>query len=415
LGLRGDEPDAGRLPAYSEQVIAWLGPEAAAADAEHRLGQDLLLTSRPEDWKAAADKLEEAKKQYDRVQARAATLRRALLLRDELLAALPYYTQWVARQRPADANERRTFEQGPLAKVEELWRRLNELDALLRLPDVQKLDELDVPPTPRLRTLDEKWKEFQREYDEARGGNFPSAQKPWNRLEALLAVPFLPPADREQLLKKSRQISKTLNAETERSEKVEPISEEAQAEVSRERAWVQGRLALASLGREAFDAVKGTYEFARVQDRVESARGKESSQAVLEAGDEFGRRWNQLVKAAGDRVELSRKKGLDEAAVLLRDAVRLARRLDGAAAPPWPRSTRWPSGAACRCMICSATRLTAPSWTSGPPTTRAPARPTTRPWGWRTPTTPATSWAAPRAPTGTRTPGWRWSGSARPS
>jgi len=85
--------DAG-LPACSEQVRPWLLRPVEAADAQRRLGEDLMLSARDGDRTEAGRNLTEADDAYKKAQDTALRVRKALAVRAEALAELPYYSQW---------------------------------------------------------------------------------------------------------------------------------------------------------------------------------------------------------------------------------------------------------------------------------------------------------------------------------
>src|SRR5262249_35821102 len=98
LGMGAGPAD---LPAYSEQPVTWIQAAVDKADGSRRLGEDLLFASMRQDADAdAALKAAEADPEfgYKTVHERAAAVRQAIRARDQALAELPWYTQWLARQ-----------------------------------------------------------------------------------------------------------------------------------------------------------------------------------------------------------------------------------------------------------------------------------------------------------------------------
>src|SRR5262249_24511882 len=176
LGLRDEEIPEQRLPAYSERVDRWLSKEIDDADQERRLGEDLLLATQPEDWKKAVEQLKKATDRFAAIQARALTLRQAFKLRDELLAALPYYSQWLGRVFLTEPQSRKNFvERGPLAPAENLWLNLNKLDALLQQPDPQKLDDLPA----LLKPIEDDWKSLKADFAKRCDREYEFVQASW--------------------------------------------------------------------------------------------------------------------------------------------------------------------------------------------------------------------------------------------
>src|SRR5207249_1880947 len=94
LGLRAG--DSRGLPAFSEWVFPWIRREVEEADRERRRGEDLTLASEASHWADAGKHLDRAQELYVQAQARALQVRQALNVRAEVLAALPYYSHWLA-------------------------------------------------------------------------------------------------------------------------------------------------------------------------------------------------------------------------------------------------------------------------------------------------------------------------------
>ncbi|HMC64967.1 MAG TPA: hypothetical protein VKI65_08495, partial [Gemmataceae bacterium] len=129
LGSRGDtEP----LPAYTEQVHPWIQKKVTDADHERRLGEDLLFASDDkESWSAAKKHLDAAQNLYADAQKDAQDVRQALKARDQILAELPYYSQWLARQRLREESQRRLADDR-VKQVEALWKDVHQLVQLLQ-------------------------------------------------------------------------------------------------------------------------------------------------------------------------------------------------------------------------------------------------------------------------------------------
>src|SRR5262249_30318663 len=189
------------------------------------------------------------------IQARALTLRQAFKLRDELLAALPYYSQWLGRVFLTEPQSRKNFvERGPLAPAENLWLNLNKLDALLPQPDPQKLDDLPA----LLKPIEDDWKSLKADFAKRCDREYEFVQASWHEIEALLAVPFIRPEVRvNKLLERVRRISSELNLQTDRAGDVAGISKTEHDDLVQAQAEGNGRLGLAALGEEAFEAAKG--------------------------------------------------------------------------------------------------------------------------------------------------------------
>jgi uncharacterized caspase-like protein len=285
LGLA--DARAGLLPAYSEQVRPWVSAAIDQADKSRRLGEDLLFTSQPGSAKAeggqsAKELLDGAMGDYRKAQGIAAVVRRALFQRDKALADLPYYSRWVAEQTTESVE-----------KAEDLWGQVRQLRDDLEKQEFKGLEELAKKVETGLETL------LGRVMTQAREamaqGNI---QINWHRIEATLAVPFLPEDLREHLVAAGWGVGETLRDPAKQKNlggEINPQHEVDEAEITARRRF---RLAEAALG----------------------LKGEE-------------REWHLLVKDAGMRVGKVRN-GRPEEAEKEKDpakAARLAREVDGGA------------------------------------------------------------------------------------
>src|SRR5262249_14218659 len=77
---------------YSEQLLPWVRADVETADKARRKREDLLFAS-PKEVDRLGKSLPDADKLYAAVQERADEVRKALQLRDRVLADLPYYSR----------------------------------------------------------------------------------------------------------------------------------------------------------------------------------------------------------------------------------------------------------------------------------------------------------------------------------
>src|SRR5205807_2434161 len=76
---------------YSERIYPWIKAKVEAGDRERRRGEDLLFAPR-DWWERAAAHLKKAREHYELAGRDAGQVRKAIELRDQLLADLPYYS-----------------------------------------------------------------------------------------------------------------------------------------------------------------------------------------------------------------------------------------------------------------------------------------------------------------------------------
>jgi hypothetical protein len=342
LGLRPGElaPD---LPPYSEHILPWTRKLVEAGDKERRDGQDFLIASHPDEWKEAAENLTGrapakgqekaaekgpagARKHYRDAQDLALTLRKALKERDEALAALPYFSQALARQRVNDVSRLRGFEEKVKAQLD-LWDAVRQLDALLR--------DTESAPAEKLAKLTEavsKGMKDVRDGFEARyKQGFQLVQEDWHEIDNLLGIPFVPPERRVALLKRLREISQKLNEEVKEAGGERDPGEAQVRKMNQSAALAQARLAVAALGEDAFDRAKGGMTFGQVKTAIENTNEGRWREDLTRAGDELARRWNGLPAWVGKQVADARKLDPARAVGLTRTAVAVARRLPGSA------------------------------------------------------------------------------------
>ena len=328
LGMKHDAKASAALPPYSEELLSWIQRGVEDGDKDRRPGQDLLLASRAQDWSDASKHLAKARDHYQKAQDTALKLRAALHARDEALAALPYYSQWLARERFRDDAQKNTFKLRLREQVV-LWKDVQRLDNLLRAPSPQavgQLPDLTKTVTDKMK----KVKAIERRFDQ---NEWPALQANWHEIDNLLGVPCpaVKPDRRMALLTRLREISEELNREAnEKAGGQEAMTAAETLALNQEQARAHGKLALLALGEEAFNkGPKGDLEYGRVEQATTSLNWKE---ALTQAGDEVARRWNALPAAIDARLAQGRKLDLDGERPLAREAAALARRLSGAAA-----------------------------------------------------------------------------------
>jgi Mg-chelatase subunit ChlD len=315
---------------YSETVYQWIKSDVEAADALRRGGEDELFLSEKENWDSAARQLDAAEKKYQAAYAQAQVVRTACQTRDRLLASLPYYSRWLALRRQFVVRE---------VDVEGLWKEVHRLAYRLEKPDPQGVNEIprpdkddDVPlrlvdrVSNLRRDFDKIEKECEETCDKLRGDSIVPSR--WFEIEDVLAVPFIDPAVRANLVRNSRRISRTFNDEPGRAK-----WPEAPPTLAREAARGQGRMALAVLGER------------RINEGTGHKRGLDHLELVRLINTELNPWWNALI-LVGEQVgpsfatmpqeirKLTEEAGagdLTKAAEAMIKAERLCRQLDGSA------------------------------------------------------------------------------------
>lgn len=330
------QPGPKSFHACSEQVYRWTEAAVRDADKARGLGQDYLIGSNAEAWKQAEQHLQKAKGGYEDALTTAVAVRQALQTRDEVLAYLPFYAQWLARRPTADA----TLVPLVLGSGDNvgLWAAVHQLDDLLHKGPGDK---------ERLKRLTELRDKVHKDFTKLRD-DFSDYYKPlmkvdvhqerWLEIQAALEVPQVPPKDRIALLVASREISDDLNAKPIRPVDESSLPAEDKAKVQ-QRIQRQGRFALHALGKEVFDQDDKTNlqrpaalaNFDQVKAQLDNFVNDPSWQVTLiQAGEQLGYRWRRLP----DEINRLTKDGRDledarAAATAFADAERLCRRVEG--------------------------------------------------------------------------------------
>jgi hypothetical protein len=333
---------------YSEEVFPWVREKVEKADALRRTGEDRILATDRESWNQSGDDLRKAETGYLDARADADKVRAALLTRDEVLAALPYYSHWMARRRAVEESELRALED-QVKSLETLWREAHYLARLVETPDARRINEAialdgkDIRPRSVSaqadlvkKTFDELELNFERHCNELSGA---ALQSVWRDTDDALVVPRIKPSLRIKLLTNARAISQSIfvKSSTDPSDPA-PMSEERNAELARRAAQREGRMALAVLGQAWFDddslqIGRASEKYGDVENRIKNFVTEEKGPAsLLRAGEEVGLRWRKIPEQANRRTDEARKSELKIARTETAAAARIARLADGASA-----------------------------------------------------------------------------------
>lgn len=135
---------------YSEEVYPWIELQIADADRQRRLGEDLLFATANQQT-MAFEYLQLASQGYKLAINSADRVRTALKLRDETLAQLPFYSQWLAHH--VSDNLIRPGDETLISGLQSLWRETHLLATVLQTPNPQWIGTAPpaslLNPTPR--------------------------------------------------------------------------------------------------------------------------------------------------------------------------------------------------------------------------------------------------------------------------
>jgi hypothetical protein len=326
LGLNLFDPANAAVPVFSEQVYPWIADTIQQADRKRQAGQDRLFLDASERGKAV-ELFKEAATLYQTAQKDAFELRQALRVRDEVLAALPYYSHWLARRRPPEVPDLARAVEDIVVRVEKLWADVHELDRLLAAGPGK--EGMPAKLCEKARAIDKAFQEtvrvpFTRHCDALSKGTG-DVQSRWHEIEVALVVPFIEPDLRVRLINSSRAISHGFNIKSSRD--AQPVSPERTAVAAAELARRQGQMALAVLGQEWVEQ-DGAGSFRRLLEDMGQPL-KEQRPSLARAWEDLGKLWTRRV----EQVHSWTRTGRDGADEELAKAARWARHLEGAALP----------------------------------------------------------------------------------
>jgi hypothetical protein len=320
----------GKSHPYSELVYPWVRALVEEGDRHRRVGEDLLFAE-AEKQELAHQELQQAESRYQKAQEIARRLREALVRRDQLLADLPYYTQWLADQK-ADAKHFPELDEY-LRQAGKLWESAHKLNRDLSGPVAGTETELETKSKELKKLteeLDQGFKDQKRlAFDPRAQSGQPLVAENWHVLDGVLNVPLVVDgATRVALLNNLREISEKRLRETREQEKRDAVTEDekkALQQKARRYAAHRGQMALAVLGEEwcqeaskiaGLPALAAASEDVANLDRPEEVAWR---QRLDKANDQMGKRWRLFTREI-------------DAAKVLEKADRWVRGLDGAGA-----------------------------------------------------------------------------------
>jgi hypothetical protein len=298
---------------YSELVAGWIARPIAEADRQRRLGEDLLFAADGASWDKAREYLTTAAGFYQEAQTTAQAIRSSLAVRDQLLSGLPYYSWWLAGRRQSPDREK--SDEQLLKSIEELWEQTHRLAALLEPgrggPD--KPEMVDVKSLRELATgLDKKYQALQTQWTESwRESSVIDSPATWRDAHDALEVPVPDAALRLRLLGNARRISRELQLRTAQNEaKAAPVEAKTNRELSQKEGQRHGRMAMAVLGKQWFDQLRGGNRetFQEVTHRLDEFTVEAQWWLSLnKAGEQIGARFQQIPAEIDQQITVSRK------------------------------------------------------------------------------------------------------------
>ncbi len=338
----------------AEQVLPWIESHVDEGDQQRRLAEDLLFAD-AKDRAKAETYFAKAEREYEQALELAQQVRSAIAVRDSLQAKLPYYTDWLtnATLDPYVADARR---QDILQQGEELWRQAHLLIKMLEQPDSRWVLRSPPPtaenPSPRslvdLRKsvklgLDELIDQYHTLATSIATGDTPPH---WHTVHSALKVPHHDWRSRLKLLARSRQMTRRMlekHEDGDSGDMAEAVMQHDRAESrladAHHRAMTtarwQGRMALATLGRQVFaqplSGAEDTYE--QLLHRLNVFEVEQNWwKSVIVAGDEIFARFANLPEQIEALLRESDSTDPDNLRAALVTADRLVRQIDGAEA-----------------------------------------------------------------------------------
>ncbi len=326
---------------YSPEVVPWIRPWVKEGDQSRRLGEDLLFAGGDQLTKSA-ELLQAARDKYQQALKAAAQVRAAMMLRNEVLESLPYYSSWLANRMSRDSSS--SEEQAMLMQTQQLWK---DTHTLVHLLGQQKPEWIDEPPPPELGDLSPL--SLTKQTDAVQQGMdslLRHFRRHWQRLSTIenadscvnaalaLTVPQGDPELRMRVLASKRRASRRLlieaSAQPAHATQVSAEHQRSQAKLMARR---QGRLALAVLGQNWFDTCQGddfeSYE--QVVHRLDVFEVEENWwNSLAVAGDQVQQRWLRMPETMQKLIDESKHNDRTQAACMLSEADVLSRQVDGA-------------------------------------------------------------------------------------
>ncbi|MFL5246138.1 MAG: hypothetical protein ACJ8FY_29060 [Gemmataceae bacterium] len=331
-GKQGSGEGGARRSSYSDAVFPWIRNKVDAADKERWLGENLLFASGTDYRNEAQTHFTAAKALYEAALVEASVLQAAYQTRDTILAELPYYSEWLVRQRVLGESDIQRTEQ-LVNSVEQLWNEIHDLTSDLARP---KPEGLAVAFPPGKRDLAERTSGLLKRFQEIQESFSRTCreldrdarlQRVWQKTEDALLAPFIPADQRLHLLRNSRSISARLNASQSKNEGTAPPGDPVAESLEAGRR--EGRVAVALLGQRRLTEP----EYVKLLDLITRPSAGQAAAPLNEAGERLEGHYDRLREETAKAINTANSNpNVEEAAVQAALADRYARSLNGAAA-----------------------------------------------------------------------------------
>jgi len=272
---------------YAERIWPVIHTGVVAADKDRREGEDRLFATAEKETQTAAGKTKAAGESYEKLADSARVYRSALILRDRVLADLPFLTRWISTSGPTGLDS--------VKKLLTLWNDVHKLN--------REIDEFATQPNPTsadkalldlTRLIAEQFDELSRAFKAecTKASTTGSFQDAWTNIQVLLTCPLIDKKTRMTLLTESWKKSYDLETGAKHITTSTPNEAQIQQQL-RTAAALRGRMARVSLGTELLDA-QATGDSLQKSDAIESLVVKLETLPATEAA-----KWGDLASEVG--------------------------------------------------------------------------------------------------------------------
>ena len=309
----------------SEAVIPWILAPLKSGDRNRRLGEDLLFAG-PAQKQEALQYFQQARRDFQKAQQYGSQVRDAHLLSQQLSYQLPWLAQWVVGSSIEDTRENRQRR----SQLEDLLGQAHRLQQMLEQPNPGLLtSSSESSSSYNASSLAHQTAKVDREFSlvnqrfETWWNDQIGAQTPdlWHDISLALSLPYGQPQTRITLLLNQANLEQATPMQSQLD--FSPTATEAanghgaKERASQEalhRAIVQGQMALAQIGEQAFQQVTAEVEknqpgsahenFEQFRHRLSLLTTDQAWCEPVEAiGLRIGEQLNQLLQAADKATE----------------------------------------------------------------------------------------------------------------
>ena len=342
--------DQGPAYAFCERVFPHIQSLVEKADRERRSGEDLLLSD-SRDYARAETHLRKSRDLYREAARRGAVLAAACDTYDKAMADLPYYAHWIAQKR-ADFRDNRNAHQKWLNRLERLCADTHRLGATINQDAPSRIGEVSYIRTVSTQTdgvtdsLQKFEQTLQENWQMMVSDDSPQA---WCDMRDALRMPQKQCDLRVKLLQRLLQTERRLASEPS-ADRSRPslVTRKQQTQHAKWAARAEGRMALAVLGREAYETLKSESQLTYAESlHCLDVFGVEEKwwQTLATAGRAVGHAWSRVPLAIDAKMQAVDKADRLKGTQLLADAESLSRLLPGYSELT---AVEEPTGVACR-------------------------------------------------------------------